>query len=97
MESFVFVVKSIEMKTGPSLPDFIKNKFAVFLECGVLAHDFLCLRCVDCIQQRIAQMAVHLVDCVIPNSAALPVRCPSASAVVGIASHSNAISTFLIR
>ena len=29
------------------LPRFIKNEFDAFLECGILAHGFLRLRCGD--------------------------------------------------
>jgi hypothetical protein len=34
----------IEAETGASLPDFVKDEFDVFLECGILAHCFLSLR-----------------------------------------------------
>jgi len=34
-----------EQSTGASLPQFINDEFDAFLECGVLAHGFLRLRC----------------------------------------------------
>ena len=36
-----------ETSTRAELPHFIKDKFDVFLECGILAHGFLRLRCGD--------------------------------------------------
>ena len=30
------------------LPQFVKDEFDAFLECGILAHGFLRLRCGDC-------------------------------------------------
>ncbi len=42
-----FIAKT-EMATGADLPQFIKGEFDAFLECGVLAHGFLSLRCGDC-------------------------------------------------
>ena len=37
-----------EAATGASLPQFVKDEFDAFLECGILAHGFLRLRCADC-------------------------------------------------
>ncbi len=37
-----------EASTGSELPGFIKDEFDAFLECGILAHGFLRLRCEDC-------------------------------------------------
>ena len=37
-----------EASTGSELPGFIKDEFDAFLECGILAHGFLRLRCGDC-------------------------------------------------
>ena len=33
---------------GTSLPQFVKDEFASYLECGILAHGFLRLRCEHC-------------------------------------------------
>jgi hypothetical protein len=38
----------VEAETGASLPEFIKEEFDAFLECGILAHGFLRLRCAEC-------------------------------------------------
>ena len=38
----------VEAETGASLPDFVKDKFEAFLDCGILANGFLRLRCEDC-------------------------------------------------
>lgn len=37
-----------EASTGAELPQFIKDEFDAFLECGILAHGFLRLRCGEC-------------------------------------------------
>ncbi len=37
-----------EASTGSELPRFIKDEFDAFLECGILAHGFLRLRCAAC-------------------------------------------------
>jgi HPt (histidine-containing phosphotransfer) domain-containing protein len=45
MASFV---GHIEASTGSRLPRFVKDEFDAFLECGILAHGFLRLRCDEC-------------------------------------------------
>jgi len=37
-----------ESAAGADLPQFVKDKFDAFLECGILAHGLLRLRCGDC-------------------------------------------------
>jgi hypothetical protein len=37
-----------EASTGAELPRFIKDEFDALLECGILAHGFLRLRCGEC-------------------------------------------------
>ncbi len=37
-----------EDAAGADLPQFVKDEFDAFLECGILAHGFLRLRCSDC-------------------------------------------------
>jgi len=37
-----------EQATGAGLPQFVKDEFDAFLECGILAQGFLRLRCADC-------------------------------------------------
>jgi Transposase zinc-binding domain len=41
-------IAETEMATGADLPQFVKDEFDAFLECGILAHGFLRLRCADC-------------------------------------------------
>lgn len=43
----------VEAETGSGLPDFVKDEFDAFLECGVLAHGFLRLRCADCTHEKL--------------------------------------------
>ena len=42
-----------EASTGTELPRFIKDEFEAFLECGILAHGFLRLRCGQCGHDRL--------------------------------------------
>jgi hypothetical protein len=42
-----------EANTGAELPRFIKDEFDAFLECGILAHGFLRLRCGECGHDRL--------------------------------------------
>jgi len=37
-----------EDAAGADLPQFVRDEFDTFLKCGILAHDFLRLRCSDC-------------------------------------------------
>ena len=37
-----------EDAAGADLPQFFKDEFDTFVECGILAHGFLRLRCGDC-------------------------------------------------
>ena len=37
-----------EAAAGADLPQFVKDEFDAFLDCGILAHGFLRLRCGDC-------------------------------------------------
>ena len=45
LESFC---AQVEAQTGAGLPDFVKDEFEAFLDCGILANGFLRLRCEDC-------------------------------------------------
>ena len=38
-------IAQTQASTGSELPSFIKDEFDAFLECGILAHGFLRLRC----------------------------------------------------
>ncbi len=42
----------VETETRAGLPELVKDEFDAFLECGVLAHGFLPLRCTDCAQEK---------------------------------------------
>ena len=37
-----------QAEAGADLPKFVKDELDAFLECGILAHGFLRLRCGDC-------------------------------------------------
>ncbi len=43
----------VELETGSGLPEFVKDEFDAFLECGILAHGFLRLRCGDCAHEKL--------------------------------------------
>ena len=43
----------VELETGSGLPEFVKAEFEAFLECGILAHGFLRLRCADCAHEKL--------------------------------------------
>jgi len=42
-----------EASTGSELPRFIKDGFDAYLECGILAHGFLRLRCGECSHDKL--------------------------------------------
>jgi hypothetical protein len=41
-------IAETEVATGADLPQFVKDEFDAFRECGILAHGFPRLRCGDC-------------------------------------------------
>jgi hypothetical protein len=43
----------VELETGAGLPDFVREEFDAFLECGILAYGFLRLRCADCAHEKL--------------------------------------------
>jgi len=43
----------VEQETGTGLPQFVKDEFEAFLECGIFAHGFLRLRCGDCAHEKL--------------------------------------------
>jgi len=43
----------VEQETGTGLPSFVKDEFEAFLECGILAHGFLRMRCGDCAHETL--------------------------------------------
>ncbi|GAA0750385.1 hypothetical protein GCM10009107_21980 [Ideonella azotifigens] len=52
-------------RTKAELPSFIKDEFDAFLECGILAHGFLRLRCGKCSHDNLAATAGSAADSVI--------------------------------
>ena len=46
-EQFETFVAQVEAKTGSGLSAFVKDEFEAFLECGILAHGFLRVRCAN--------------------------------------------------
>ena len=50
LESFLALV---EAQTGAGLPQFVKDEFDAFLECGILTHGFLRLRCGECAHEKL--------------------------------------------
>ncbi len=47
----------VEAETGAGLPDFVKEEFEAFLECGILPHGFLRVRCQDCAHEKLVALA----------------------------------------
>lgn len=45
-------VAQVEAHTGTALPQFVQDEFDAFLECGILAHGFLRLRCPECAHEK---------------------------------------------
>jgi hypothetical protein len=43
----------VELETGAGLPEFLKEEFDAFLDCGILARGFLRLRCADCAYEKL--------------------------------------------
>ena len=43
----------VEARAGTGLPEFVKDEFEAFLECGILAHGFLRVRCAECAHEKL--------------------------------------------
>lgn len=43
----------VEAETGAGLPDFVKDEFDAFLDCGILANGFLRVRCEECAHEKL--------------------------------------------
>ena len=43
----------VEARTGTGLREFVKDEFEAFLECGILAHGFVRVRCADCAHEKL--------------------------------------------
>ena len=50
LETFIAQVAA---KTGAGVPEFVKAEFEAFLECGILAHGFVRLRCAECAHEKL--------------------------------------------
>ena len=52
-EHLATFLAQVEAGGGASLPRFVKDEFEAFLECGILAHGFLRVRCADCAHEKL--------------------------------------------
>jgi hypothetical protein len=43
----------VQARTGMGLPAVVRDEFEAFLECGILAHGFLRVRCADCAHEKL--------------------------------------------
>ena len=43
----------VEAGGAASLPQFVKDEFEAFLECGILAHGFVRVRCTECAHEKL--------------------------------------------
>ena len=53
-----FFAQSAEA-AGARLPQFVRDEFDAFLECGILAHGFLRLRCGDCGHDKLVAFSLR--------------------------------------
>ena len=97
-EQIATFLAQVEAKTGAGLPEFVKDEFEAYLECGILAHGFLRVRCADCAHEKLVAFSCkrrvpgrsgHLaragtpLGAVVSDPAAPPLRRPSATARAG--------------
>jgi ribosomal protein S27E len=52
-EHLATFLAQVEATAGTGLPEFVKDEFDAFLECAVLAHRFLRVRCADCAHEKL--------------------------------------------
>ena len=53
-------IAETEAAAGADLPQFVKDEFDAFLDCGILAHGFLRLHCGDCgLDRRVCPTCRH--------------------------------------
>jgi len=52
-EELATFLAEVEAQTGLSVPEFVKADFEAFLECGILGHGFLRLRCSECSHEKL--------------------------------------------
>jgi hypothetical protein len=53
-------IANTEASTGIELPRCIKDEFDALLECGILAHGFLRLRCGECAHDKLLSFSCKL-------------------------------------
>ena len=52
-ENLETFLAEVEAGGAASLPQFVKDEFEAFLECGILAHGFLRVRCAECGHEKL--------------------------------------------
>jgi hypothetical protein len=52
-EHLATFLAQVQARVGTGLPGFVKDEFEAFLECGILAHGFLRVRCADCAHEKL--------------------------------------------
>jgi len=50
----------VEAGGAASLPQFVKDEFDAFLECGILAHGFMRVRCAACGHEKLVAFSCKL-------------------------------------
>ncbi len=56
-----------EAEAGADLPQFVKDEFDALVECGILAHGFLRLRCGDCGHDKLVAFSCKRRGCSSPS------------------------------
>jgi hypothetical protein len=62
------LLAQVERETGAGLPDFVQDEFDPFLDCGILAHGFLRLRCADCAHEKLVACAASIPGFLAPKA-----------------------------
>ena len=52
----------VQAQTGSELPQFIRDEFDRFLECGILARGFLRLRCGECGHEKLVAFSLAVAN-----------------------------------
>jgi ribosomal protein S27E len=52
-EHLATFLAQLEARTGTGVPGFVKDEFEAFLECGILAHGFVRVRCAECAHEKL--------------------------------------------
>jgi hypothetical protein len=59
-ENLETFLAQVEAEGAASLPQFVKDEFDAFLECGILAHGFLRVRCAACGHEKLVAFSCKL-------------------------------------